>query len=252
MRGVRTSVQDQPLSKQVTVPPRKAQGASKVVSAVVSPPQAPPPQPPITGLRRITQLEFRRRRRFGEMRPLAVGPEQRDTLIFHTDQGAAAEQIRRLIGRARKRLVFVDHYFSAPDLLEFATAVSQQQVTITILVGRETGLLSQLLPGAPPGLFAADWLERAAADLAADDIIKPASVEVKIPVGGHAFHDRFLIIDDEAWHCGHSFNKVGGGDYSAMTRVARPEELIATVMAEAARAEDFSQWKASFVPGAMP
>jgi hypothetical protein len=252
MRGVHTSVQDQPLSKHVTVPPRKAQGAAKVVTAVVSPPKAPPPQPPITGLRRITELEFRRRRRFGEMRPLAVGPEQRDTLIFHADQRAAADQIRRLIGRAHKRLVFVDPYFSAPDLLEFATAVSQQQVAITVLVGRDTALLIQQLPGAPPGLSAADWLEKAAADLAADDIIKPASVEVKIPIGGRAFHDRFLIIDDEAWHCGHSFNKVGDGDYSAMTRIARPEELIQTVLAEAGRAEDFSQWKVSFAPGAVP
>ncbi len=252
MRGFQTYVQDQPLSKKVTVPARKASGAASVVNASVLPPRPPQPGPPVTGLRRITELEARRRRRFGEMRPLAIGPELRDTLIFKTDRGAAVEQIRRLIGRARQRLIFVDHYFCAPDLLEFATAVSQQQVAITVLVGRDTELLTKQLPGAPSGLSAADWLEQAAGDLAADDIIKPETVEVKIPMGGQAFHDRFLIIDEEAWHCGHSFNKVGDGDYSAMTRIARPEELIEIVLAEAARGESFSQWKASLLAGGSP
>ena len=186
------------------------------------------------------------------MRPLTTGPEARDTLIFKSDRPGAVEQIRRLIRRASKQLIFVDHYFSAPDLLEFATAISQQQVAVTVLVGRDTELLTKTLLGAPPGLSAAEWLEQAAADLQADDIIKPASVEVKIPQGGQAFHDRFLVIDEEAWHCGHSFNKVGDGDYSAMTRIARPEELIAIVLAEAERAERFSEWKAALCAGSVP
>lgn len=252
MRGVNTYVQDRPLSKPVTVPARKATASDTVVNASVMPPRAPPPAPPVTGLRRITELEGRRRRRFGEMRPLATGPEQRDTLIFKSDRAAAVEQIRRLIRRASKQLIFVDHYFSAPDLLEFATAISQQQVAVTVLVGRDTELLTKSLLGAPTGMSAADWLEQVAADFAADDIIKPASVEVKIPQGGQAFHDRFLIIDEEAWHCGHSFNKVGDGDYSAMTRIVRPEELIAIVLAEAARAERFSEWKAALLAGSAP
>jgi hypothetical protein len=252
MRGFHTYIQDQPLSKTVTVPARKAAAAARVVNASVLPPRPPQPEPPLTGLRRITELEARRRRRFGEMRPLAVGPERRDTLIFKSDRRAAVDQIRRLIGRARKRLIFVDHYFCAPDLLEFATAVSQQQVAITVLVGRDTELRTKQLLSAPAGLSGVDWLEQAAIDLAADNIIKPAAVEVKIPMGGHAFHDRFLIVDDEAWHCGHSFNKVGDGDYSAMTRIARPEELIEIVLAEAASAEPLSQWKASLITGGTP
>ena len=252
MRGFHTYVQDQPLSRAVTVPARKAAGADSVVNASVLPPRPPQPAPPMTGLRRITELEARRRRRFGEMRPLAIGPEQRETLIFKSDRAAAVEQIRRLIGRARKRLIFVDFYFCAQDLLEFATAVSQQAVAITVLAGRDSDLQAKHLPGAPSGLSAGDWLEQAAADLAADDIIKPAAVEVKIPMGGQAFHDRFLVVDDEAWHCGHSFNKVGDGEYSAMTRIARPEELIEIVLAEVARGELFSQWRASLPAGTPP
>jgi hypothetical protein len=252
MRGFHSYVQDQPVTKVITVPARKSAGAASVVNASVLAPRPQQAGPPVTGLRRITELEARRRRRFGEMRPLAIGPEQRETLIFKSDRPAAVEQIRRLIGRARKRLIFVDHYFCAPDLLEFATAVSQQGLPISVLTGRDSELQAKQLPGAPNGLSAGDWLEQAAADLATDDIIKPAAVEVKIPMGGQAFHDRFLIVDDDAWHCGHSFNKVGDGDYSAMTRIARPEELIEIVVAELARGQPFSQWKASLSAGGTP
>ncbi len=252
IRGFNTYVQDQPFTKTVHVPARKAAGVASVVSATVLPHRPPQPSPPVTGLRRITELEGRRRRRFGEMRPLAIRPEQRETLIFKSDRAAAVEQIRRLIGRARKRLIFVDYYFCAQDLLEFVTAVSQQEIAISILAGRDSALQAKQPPGAPSGLSAGDWLEQAAADLAADNIIKPSAVDLKIPMGGHAFHDRFLVVDDDAWHCGHSFNKVGDGDYSAMTRIVRPEELIEIVLAEVARGEPFSQWKTNLCAGATP
>lgn len=243
MRGFETRVEAPGKTKAITVPARKAAGTPSVVNANVKPPESPRLSRPVTGLSRIAELEIRHRRRFGNMRPITIGPEQRDTLIFKSDRAYAVEQIRRLIGRARERVVFVDFYFRAPDLLEFATAVAQQGVSITVLVGRDTEILADSPLGAPPGLTSADWLEQEAAALAADDFLKAAALEVKVPAGGQGFHDRFLIVDQEAWHCGHSFNKVGDGDYSAMTRIARPDELIDLVLREVARAEPFSRWK---------
>ncbi len=249
IRGVDTRVEDPPASKQIAVPSRKARGKATVLTTSVFSPKASRPGPLVTGLRRLTELGARQRRRFGEMRPLMIGPEQRDTLIFHFDRGLAVEQIRRLIGRARRRLIFVDHYFGAQEVMEFATAVTEQRLAITILTGRDTGTLTTCPLGAPRGLTAAAWLEQAAADLAADDLIKPTAVNLKIPAGGRGFHDRFLIIDDDAWHCGHSFNKVGDGEFSAMTRITRPNETIALIVAEIAKAEPFSQWKAKALAG---
>lgn len=252
MRGFETYTQVLPDATPVTVPARKANRPDTIVHASAQAPRPLRAAPPITGERRVAELEGRRRRRFGELRPLAIGPEQRDTLLFKSDRGQAVEHIRRLIGRARSRVIFVDHYFGAQDLLEFATAVTQQNIAITVLAGRWTEAVKTSPVGAPHGLTGADWLEQTAAALAADPLLKPAAVELMISAGGEALHDRFLVIDDEAWHCGHSFNKVGDGEISAMTRIARPDETIALILAQAGKAESYPKWKADVLAGNPP
>lgn len=43
-------------------------------------------------------------------------------------------------------------------------------------------------------------------------------------------HDRFLIIDDALYHCGHSLNANGGHRISAITRMGTSPETILSQM----------------------
>ena len=42
----------------------------------------------------------------------------------------------------------------------------------------------------------------------------------------HECHDRFLIIDDTLYHCGHSLNATGGHRISAVMRMGLGTEVI--------------------------
>src|SRR5690606_21269866 len=66
------------------------------------------------------------------------------------------------------------------------------------------------------------------------------SLEVRV-TGGRVrkYHDRFLVIDDEVWHCGHSFNQVGRDELSAITRLRRPKDVLAMIELDFDAAELF-------------
>lgn len=55
-------------------------------------------------------------------------------------------------------------------------------------------------------------------------------------------HDRFLCVDDDLWHCGHSFNGVGTGDVSVMSRVTKPGELLMLLDEIFSAAGSFEDW----------
>jgi hypothetical protein len=244
LRHVETYWVPPPSTKPITIPKRKAGRSETTQLAMITPRRPQRGEPPVSGLRRLAELEERQRRRFGVLRPLSVGPEARDTFIFKSDRGEAVAEIQRLIGRAEERVIFVDPFFSPPDVLQFATAIRREGIAIAMLVGRLESDPDKPPPGLPPGLTAEAWFEQVVAELAADSLLKPACVDLKVFADGGGFHDRFLVVDREVWLCGHSFNKVGDGEFSLMTRLSRPDETLSLILNQLTKARTYADWRA--------
>ncbi|HEX8262087.1 MAG TPA: VPA1262 family N-terminal domain-containing protein [Allosphingosinicella sp.] len=187
-------------------------------------------------LKRLRLLIERRERRTGSARP---GGEHggSDMLLFDCDREAATAAIRQLIGRARRTVTLVDPYFDELVLPEFALAAPSTNIEIRVLTNyqaKRRDLDSAMVPMERLYLALRD-----AADLLARHRLGKLDVRV---TGGKVrrYHDRFLIVDEEAWHCGHSFNQVGRIELSAMTRLRRPEAVIAMIEDDFMSAEPFS------------
>jgi hypothetical protein len=119
----------------------------------------------------------------------------------------AEDFIAGLVGRAQKRVIFVDPFFGLRQTRLFALRVSDAHVSVRILTGQQ-GLKLQGEPHQRPrSLLAADlaYLTSIARE---KSVVVPT---VRVMQGGDtpAIHDRYIVIDDEVWHCGPSFNELG-------------------------------------------
>jgi hypothetical protein len=199
-------------------------------------------------VQRLFTLWARTASRVGDRRP---GGKRRDSdaFIFHNNRDAAAAQIRSLIGRARSRLILVDPYIDAVGLRDFALAAPMMGTQVTILTEYRNER---------PGLDgSATSMQHLAAEIAAieREIVARGIAMLTVKVtGGTArrYHDRFLIVDDRLWHCGHSFNQVGRNEVSAMTRIAHPGQLLAFIEADLDCAGTFGdaheRWQTALPP----
>lgn len=243
-RSFYVSSQETAGTRVTEVPPRqKAAEGKRYATSVWGKAKPNKSQTPVAveGLYRLEDLERRRSTRFGDRQPLSASVTVEDTQLFKNDRTEAVRFIRSQIARATRRVIFIDPYFEPADALEFASAVGHQGVEISVLLGRHGVRLRQPpVNGPPDAQLVGDWLVAEMAKLQADSVLRSGSVKLKVFCEGRSFHDRFLLIDDDVWHCGHSFNKVGGGEFSAMTRVGRPEAAKELILREFAEAEDFS------------
>lgn len=185
------------------------------------------------GLIRLRKLVSRQGRRTGSSRP---GGQQgtEDAHIFLADRDHAAIIIRDILSRAKKRVVFVDPYFDEVALREFALAIPERSV--------QTGVLTNYRPdrredGGSVGQRLHDEVIEVTKLLEEKSL---GSLDVRASRGtARKYHDRFLLVDDDVWHCGHSFNQVGRGPVTAMTRLRRPEVVKAMIEEDFAAAEPF-------------
>lgn len=201
------------------------------------------PAPERDALRRLQRLQRQREDRFGDARPLEADRGRPAFRVFASDREEAVDFVRRLIAGARRRLLFVDPYFGAADLLEFAYAAEAKGIAVSVLLSPLPKLLKQAPIDGPPGTETnGNWLNQLIGDMASPDSGFGA-VDVRVATEAR-IHDRFLVVDDQVWHCGHSFNKVGGGELSAMGRVAQPLELLRALDQVFERGAPFAAWYA--------
>lgn len=120
----------------------------------------------------------------------------------------AHEFVLDLIRRASRRLIFVDPYFGRRELRDLALRNENPAVKPYILTGHP-GLRANV--GDAPG-----FQVQAGLALVSDLVVLKEQYGSRTPVvrvmpGGNTpdIHDRFLIVDDEVWHCGPSFNEIG-------------------------------------------
>ena len=139
---------------------------------------------------------------------------QLDQRWVRGDPEGAAEIIRSKIRAAAKAVFIVDDFFTARELLRFGLAVSNSTVPIRILsstaglteIGRREESMAST-SSRPTETSRA----RAMAATLADVLSKPHAnpISIRLMKGRPEVHDRFLIVDDQAWSLGSSLNEFG-------------------------------------------
>jgi hypothetical protein len=181
-----------------------------------------------------------RAERSGQFRPAEASLVQRTVRLLENDREGTVAVIRGLIASARSQILFVDPYLDADDLQEFATAASYQGVAGRGLINPRPGRNRRA--DANGELFGEQMLEKIAAFR--DPAQEFGDIDIRVSKT-RRLHDRFLQVDDMVWHSGHSFNQMGKGEISLITRVAQPAETR-DVLAEAfAEAEPFETYWAN-------
>ncbi|MHC2001798.1 VPA1262 family N-terminal domain-containing protein [Methylobacterium sp. CM6241] len=193
--------------------------------------------------KRLAELWRRRTRRTGEARPDAPWYGRLDEeVVFYDDRAAAAAFIRARIETAKRQMILVDPFFDHVALREFALATVYPEIDVRVLLGRDHLKRSSDEASPPAGDVLAGELEEIARHNGSR-VFSPIDLRL-MGDACRKYHDRFLVIDDEVWHCGHSFNQVGRGEVSMMGLVRYPDALRQTILDDLDRAEDFAAfWK---------
>jgi hypothetical protein len=76
-----------------------------------------------------------------------------------------------------------------------------------------------------------------------DRLRRPAegSFDVRVMDGRRKYHDRLLVVDDQAWLVGNSFNHLGMGDVSMVSRLRTPGPVLEMLEEDFARARSFAE-----------
>ncbi len=158
----------------------------------------------------IAAHEGRRMRRERAQAPQEILGSQRSVrggLDIQEKRQEAEDFIAGLVGRAQKRVIFVDPFFGLRQTRLFALRVSDTHVRVRILTGQQGLKQRGGSRQRPRSLLAADlaYLTSIAKE---KSVVVPT---VRVMQGGDtpAIHDRYIVIDDEVWHCGPSFNELG-------------------------------------------
>lgn len=200
-------------------------------------------EPPATPLRALERLLEARLDRQGAFRPAEALQSPIGARLFEHNREETVEWICGLIARARSHVLFVDPYLDADDLQQFATATQYQGVAIRGLINPRPRRHRRVDPYGES--FGDLMLKKIEAFR--DPAQEFGQIDIRVSLG-RRLHDRFLQIDEDIWHAGHSFNMVGHGEISLMTLVAQPLELARALAETFAEAEPFETWWANRPP----
>ena len=232
-----------PGQPRTVAPPRRA-AATEPRVVFVRPTTKTKAEPLLTPLRQLERLQQARTERWGEFRPAETPQTRPDVQVFERDRDAAVDFVRGLVASARIQVLLVDPYLEADDLQEFATATTLQGVAIRGLINPRP---RQLRRADVTGDRFGDQMLAKLGELR-DPAQGFGDIDVRVSKG-RRLHDRFLQIDEDVWHAGHSFNKIGTGAISMMTRLEAPAQIrvaLAKVFAEAQAFEPY--WLKRAIP----
>lgn len=126
-----------------------------------------------------------------------------EMVFFEGDFYTARVALENLVRTATTRAIIIDAYVTA--------------LTLDILDVRALGVEAIIYTtGVGPGMTRL---------MQEHDRLFPTA-HIDIRKWRNESHDRFLIIDDALYHCGHSLNANGGHRISAITRMGTPPELV--------------------------
>lgn len=120
---------------------------------------------------------------------------------------AAREFIRKIISRARERVLIVDPYAQGQEVIDYLSFVQTDDIKLEVLTSTAP-LRLRTNEGGPSskdqflfGFEEADQLFRQ----------RGITLDIRLMQGGKipSLHDRFLVIDHEVWFSGNSLNQIG-------------------------------------------
>ena len=177
---------------------------------------------------RLIEAEHRRSRR--------KGTEVQEQEWFYGASGDAAQYVRSKIGGARKTVLIVDPYFSSVGLMAFGHAARRPDVELRVLTSAG-GLRRQADSDSASE-------EGAVLQRALDETFSKVSSKPRIRVlAGRSspIHDRFLVVDGEAWLSGNSLSTLG--DRAGMiVRLPDPKPVISRLEAFWRNSHVLSEW----------
>ena len=130
-----------------------------------------------------------------------------EMVFFEGDFYTARVALENLVRSASRRVIVIDAYVSA--------------LTLDILNVRKSGVEAVIYT-----VGVGQGMQRLMDEH--DRLFPDAHVDIR--KWSKESHDRWLIIDDTLYHCGHSMNANGGHKISAITRMGiSPEDILAVV-----------------------
>jgi len=161
-----------------------------------------------------------------------------DQRWFHGKQAEAVAFVRELVGRAQKSVMIVDPYFAGRELISFAHATTRPDVRIGILTSAK--VLRATKDALDPTREAGEGL--LAASRSFDRQQLHGKLDIRVMRGDTPpIHDRFLVVDGEAWLSGNSLNEIGERA-GIIVRLPDPLPVVAQLEALFDDAERLEPW----------
>lgn len=130
-----------------------------------------------------------------------------EMVFFEGDFYTARVALENLVRSASHRVIFIDAYVSA--------------LTLDILNVRKSGVEAIIYT-----MGVGQGMQRLMNEH--DRLFPDAHIDIR--KWSKESHDRWLVIDDTLYHCGHSLNANGGHKISAITRMGiSPEDILSVV-----------------------
>ena len=130
-----------------------------------------------------------------------------EMVFFEGDFYTARVALENLVSSANHRVIVIDAYVSALTL-DFLNIRKSGVEAIIYTVGVGQGMLRLMEEH--------------------DRLFPDAHIDIR--KWSKESHDRWLVIDDTLYHCGHSLNANGGHKISAITRMGiSPEDILSVV-----------------------
>lgn len=178
---------------------------------------------------------------------------------FSKDESGSREKalklIRDITSQARDRVLFFDPYFGDLQITQFALLSSVNGIATKIITSRHafihddssnnSGKInnssdgindSQIKQNTAQAMF--DEIQRIKQQLYKDNL--PLECRV-LDSNNIPLHDRFLVVDNNVWFIGHSFNHLGLQN-SFMIKVPAPEEVLSKLEAIESQAIDLESF----------
>ena len=142
--------------------------------------------------------------------------------FFYQSHDEAEKLIKSLIQNAHRSVLIADPYFASNELLAYANAVTYVDVKIEIITSADyLKTKSKLDIYKENGLSIPSLGE----ELFRQQNKGGKGIEITVLTGNSpAIHDRFILVDDEAWFSGGSLNAIGDR-LSCIVKLADDKEL---------------------------
>ena len=152
-----------------------------------------------------------------ECNKFEVSQKEKDNRIqklFYDNPEEAISFVKSLIANAHKKVIIIDPYFGVKDLFEFAFSIKNSQIPVEIITSFASTSLNKSL----------NFAKILKKNIDKNKNIN--NINAYIMLGDKpAFHDRFIIVDDNVWLSGNSLADIGKRA-SILVQLRYPRQIL--------------------------